>query len=680
MTRFAFFIIPISLASISFQLTFIREFFSVNPSNELVLGIFFGNWLVILSFGARIAKFIKVAIYPLLILLIGSILPFLIFLIRLTRHFLIEPGGVFGPFEIFLFSFLFLFLPGVVIGGSFVFLSSISGKSPSFVYSMDCLGCILGGFTFSFLAPHLGSYHILSISSSVLILVAIFILVSLYGKKLLSTLVFLSIVIIPYIFHLEKIGYSIQYKGQDILFSKFSKYGHIVVTKLGSQINLFENGMLSITSQDIISAEETIHFALVQHPDPKRILLLGNGLSGSIKEALKYGPRVTDYVELDPLLISVGKRFFPECGMLDKRVNYHLQDARLFIRKTKNKYDAVIISLPSPSNAYLNRFYTKEFFSEIKDILNEGGIISLSITGSANYFDERVVLLNSSIYHTLRSCFSNVIVIPGEENIFIASFFPLSYDIGDLIEKKGVETLCVNKFYFLGRLTDERINYLLSLISEPYKINRDLLPVGYWLWASFWLSIFSANIAIIFGVMILITLFAIIFFKKPTLSVFTFGFLGFILEVCLLILFQINYGYLYHWIGFLIASFMGGLAFGSYTGYKKPFSLKIILSIFILYIIFLFGIVEYGIMNKSLFVFSLFILGVICGLGFSSCVGVYKGDIPKKASFIYSSELLGSFIGAISVPTLLPYLGFLYLFLALSGFCLFVLFLTLFRQ
>ena len=53
-------------------------------------------------------------------------------------------------------------------------------------------------------------------------------------------------------------------------------------------------------------------------------------------------------------------------------------------------YDAVIIDLPSPSNAQLNRFYTEEFFIETRDVLSIGGVLSFSLASRENYLSEEL--------------------------------------------------------------------------------------------------------------------------------------------------------------------------------------------------------------------------------------------------------------------------------------------------
>ena len=106
-----------------------------------------------------------------------------------------------------------------------------------------------------------------------------------------------------------------------------------------------------------------------------------------MSQALKYDSLKIDYVEIDPQLIKTGEVFLPEAesrSLKSSRARIHLLDGRLFVKRSfksedKNRYDVVILNLPDPYTAQLNRFYTQEFFGMIKAILNEEGVFSFTL-------------------------------------------------------------------------------------------------------------------------------------------------------------------------------------------------------------------------------------------------------------------------------------------------------------
>ena len=148
-----------------------------------------------------------------------------------------------------------------------------------------------------------------------------------------------------------------------------SRYGPLTVTRTGNLISLYQNGMIVASYPDRQAAEEGVHFALLFSENPKNILLVGGGLSGAVSESVKH-PSVeqVDLVELDPVLLDIGRRYFP-AALKDSGSSAHIRliqdDGRHFIKNTTSLYDVVILSLPDPLTAHINRFYTVEFYQEV---------------------------------------------------------------------------------------------------------------------------------------------------------------------------------------------------------------------------------------------------------------------------------------------------------------------------
>jgi len=89
----------------------------------------------------------------------------------------------------------------------------------------------------------------------------------------------------------------------------------------------------------------------------------------------------------------------------------------VFVRTTANRYDAAIINLPDPATAQLNRFYTLEFFGELKHVLNEGAVVSISLLPAAEYQGSEARRLSSILAMTLHHVFANVLIVPARGTI-----------------------------------------------------------------------------------------------------------------------------------------------------------------------------------------------------------------------------------------------------------------------
>jgi len=102
------------------------------------------------------------------------------------------------------------------------------------------------------------------------------------------------------------------WQGFNLIGTRDTIYGKLAVTENGAVRSLYSNGVNLANAPDPNSAEEAVDYALLEHPAPQRVLLIGGGVNGSVSEALKH-PSITqlDYVELDPALIAMARQFFP---------------------------------------------------------------------------------------------------------------------------------------------------------------------------------------------------------------------------------------------------------------------------------------------------------------------------------------------------------------------------------
>src|SRR5579872_4580053 len=122
------------------------------------------------------------------------------------------------------------------------------------------------------------------------------------------------------------------------------------------------------------------------------VLILGAGSGTDVAAALKHGVRHVDAVEIDPVIIRLGKRWHPDRPYSDPRVTIVNDDARHFLRTTTKKYDLVVFALidsltvqSSFSGVRLESYmFTKESFEAVRDHLTPRGVLALY-----NYFREQ---------------------------------------------------------------------------------------------------------------------------------------------------------------------------------------------------------------------------------------------------------------------------------------------------
>lgn len=121
-------------------------------------------------------------------------------------------------------------------------------------------------------------------------------------------------------------------------------------------------------------------------PDIQNALIIGAGGGNDVAAAVRAAVPVIDAVEIDPQIVSLGKKYHPESPYSSSKVNIFIDDGRSFFRSTDKKYDLVVMGLAdshtlssSLTNIRLDHYlYTKESLAEVKKLLKPNGLLYLS--------------------------------------------------------------------------------------------------------------------------------------------------------------------------------------------------------------------------------------------------------------------------------------------------------------
>jgi spermidine synthase len=373
----------------------------------------------------------------------------------------------------------------------------------------------------------------------------------------------LALLAAAWLVDLDDISTRMRYPRQHIVARANSPYGRLLVTETDGQFNFIENGIPLTSTRDDRHVEETVHYAMAQRPNARRVLLIGGGISGTAKEILKYSVSGVDYVELDPLILELGRKFMPE-NLADDRIRTISTDGRLFIRQAGEPYDVVIVDVPAPSTIQLNRLFTVEFFAEVKRALSPDGVLSFPLGHYANYVSPELARMLSSAHRSLRRSFTNVLMIPGEQVFFLASDGPLSADIARRIEQRGVETKLVKRQYLEAMLAADRMADLTRAVAQPAALNEDFNPVLYYHHLRHWMSQFETGIGPVQVLLLVLLGVYLVRLRGAAPVLFASGFAGTALEIVLLLAFQVLCGSVYHQVGVIVTVFMAGLALGAW--------------------------------------------------------------------------------------------------------------------
>jgi len=304
------------------------------------------------------------------------------------------------------------------------------------------------------------------------------------------------------LFKIEPAINRIQWKGYQFIQQKEARNATLSLVKMGSIKNVFSDGMLSASFPNPESYEPAAHWPLLATAKPDRILIIGDYSLGVLKEALKHNVGSVDYVMTDNSFLDLVKPYLEAediFALNDPRIRLHYGDARLFVKDKENDYDAVIINIQEVPNIKLNRFYTQEFFRQIKSILKPAGILALSVASSENYLSAQTRMFDASVYRTLRSVFETVEIIPGDSIMYLASHSAIDLRKETILQRFSAREIS-NKYvipsYIEYKLGIKRRSELKTLLKDTpgVEINMDFRPTTYYYFSNFWLNKFTSSL------------------------------------------------------------------------------------------------------------------------------------------------------------------------------------------
>ncbi|MEW6603052.1 MAG: fused MFS/spermidine synthase, partial [Nitrospirota bacterium] len=152
-----------------------------------------------------------------------------------------------------------------------------------------------------------------------------------------------------------------------------------------------------------------------------------------------YPEAIIDVAEIDPDMVAVAQKYF--YFKENERMKVHVDDGRLFVKRTKKKYDWII--LDAYQNDYIPAHLTTlEFLREVKGKLKEDGVVVANITSPYRnkFFDSMVI--------TYEKAFSHFYIFMGKKSanfIFVATANSKVKDKYD-IEKRAGKIQALRKF------------------------------------------------------------------------------------------------------------------------------------------------------------------------------------------------------------------------------------------
>lgn len=503
------------------QIVMTRELMVTFYGNELVIGVVFAAWLLMVSVGSlgirpflsRLSENGIRSTIAALLAILAIILPLLIFAARALRIIFNVPMGEYMPF-VPMVAGTFLVLTPICILIGIIFpvacrLPASGNEIVSGIYAAESAGSMIAGMAFSFMFVFLLPPAGIALLAAFCALCGAAVITPGATGRTISLAAASGFLILLLFTPAAGITESkaINLRGESfgilprpgeqtdgkprLVVSTDSRYQNLTLIKSEDQTTMYGNGRVMFVFPDLISAEQKISFIMAQNPSARKILFIGGNPVDDLPELLKYPLETLTHVELD----SEMNRLLNEAGgaeylraVSDPRLKQCLMDAPRFVKQAagKNeKFDIVIVEGPEPTTIALNRFYTVEFYRAISRILAPEGFFYTAVESSEDLQDETASLV-ASVFKALQAVFPRVLITAGTRNQFFAGQenAPLTFDGKILYERwrsAGIKTKYFRPEYFLNadEISAEKTDFVRHRISSfPVPANTALKPLS----------------------------------------------------------------------------------------------------------------------------------------------------------------------------------------------------------
>jgi spermidine synthase len=198
------------------------------------------------------------------------------------------------------------------------------------------------------------------------------------------------------------------FKVDEIIHQGKTKYQsvHCFYNRLFGKVLFLDKRIQSAQIDEYIFHESLVHPALLTHPNPQRVLIIGGGEGATLREVLKHNSiKKAIMLDLDRELVGLCRRYLPEWSegaFSNPRAKLVFQNACQFVQKTKEKFDVIISDLTEPLRSGPSvLLFTKEFFKKIFQLLEKDGIFVVQ----AGSCDPHYYHFYASCFKTLESIF-----------------------------------------------------------------------------------------------------------------------------------------------------------------------------------------------------------------------------------------------------------------------------------
>jgi spermidine synthase len=238
---------------------------------------------------------------------------------------------------------------------------------------------------------------------------------------------------------------------------KRSKYQTIIIadTEDYGRALILDDYIQSSYQDEHYYHESLVHPAMVTHPHPCDVLVIGGGEGATLREVLRHKTvQRAVMVEIDAEVVALSREYLPEMhqgAFDDPRARVVIEDGFVYVEnalKAGDKYDVVIMDLTDPYTDLAKQLYAPEFFQKIRQILKDDGVV-VTQAGNSFFFPD--------VYDMVLNGVKSAFPIVTEYEVWVPSFgYAVNFVVGSLkhdpaaltaeevdkrVEERGVSTL-----------------------------------------------------------------------------------------------------------------------------------------------------------------------------------------------------------------------------------------------
>lgn len=172
--------------------------------------------------------------------------------------------------------------------------------------------------------------------------------------------------------------YMVEYQIKKLIHQKQSPFQNIKIVEscqFGKMLLL--DDIVQLTEIDeFIYHEMLVHIAMLTHPDPKAVYIVGGGDGGILREVLRHPVKKATMVELDKDVVSTCRKYLGIAKNVysDKRANIICAEASITLKKSKDTYDIILVDSTDPIGEAV-KLFTPQFYKNAYSHMSDNGLI-----------------------------------------------------------------------------------------------------------------------------------------------------------------------------------------------------------------------------------------------------------------------------------------------------------------